>query len=94
MSNTLLVRRGNQHSLVISARAVIYRERVEIGAQVVEFPQVTPSMVWTVLHNLGRKPGVQVVVGGEVVLAEVAFLDLNTVQVRFAAPQTGSTLII
>lgn len=90
---TLQVANRQQQTLVINARAVIYRERVEIGAEVVEFAQEMPSMVWTVLHNFGRRPLVQVLVDDEVVAADVSHLDLNTMRVTFSTPQSGSTLI-
>lgn len=90
---TLQVAKCQRQALVLNARAVIYRERIEVGAEVVEFPQEMPSMVWTVLHNFGRRPLVQVLVDAELVAADVSHLDLNTVRVTFSSPQRGSTLI-
>ena len=53
-----------------------------------------PSTLWTVIHNLGAQPAVTVVdLNGDVIGADVSFLDLNTVAVRFAMPFAGTALL-
>lgn len=44
---------------------------------------------WTIIHNLGFKPQVAVVIGGEEVLADVSWPDLNTVIVGLDIPRMG-----
>ena len=58
-----------------------------------EFRQDIPAAIWTVLHNQGRRPVVQVVVGGVEVSADVSWPDLNTVRIEFAGPQSGLALL-
>ena len=58
-----------------------------------EFRQDIPAAIWTVLHNQGRRPVVQVVVGGVEVSADVSWPDLNTVRIEFASPQSGLALL-
>jgi hypothetical protein len=53
--------------------------------------QSSPSSSWTVNHNLGRKPLVQVLSpGGLEVIAEVLHVSTNQVLVSFASAQSGS----
>ena len=63
------------------------------GSDDLEFRQDIPAAIWTVLHNQGRRPVVQVVVGGVEVSADVSWPDLNTVRIEFAGPQSGLALL-
>ena len=63
------------------------------GSDDLEFRQDIPAAIWTVLHNQGRRPVVQVVVGGVEVSADVSWPDLNTVRIEFASPQSGLALL-
>jgi len=59
------------------------------------FNQFTPSALWTINHNLGLKPVVQVFsVGGVEILADVIHLSPNQTQVRFASPTAGYARLI
>lgn len=55
-----------------------------------EHVQVLPSAGWTIVHMLGLRPNVSVIIGGEVVNVPVEHIDLNTAHVTFSTPQTGS----
>lgn len=52
--------------------------------------QTTPAAVWTAAHNLGRYPSVSIVDHlGNLMLADVRFVDADTVQIAHAAPTIG-----
>ena len=52
--------------------------------------QAVASAVWTAAHNLGKYPAVTVADNlREPLLADVSYLDANTVQVAFSSARTG-----
>jgi hypothetical protein len=52
--------------------------------------QLAPSTVWTVAHNLGKYPAVEVVdSGGTVVEGDIAYLDANTLTLTFSVQFGG-----
>jgi hypothetical protein len=51
--------------------------------------QTIPNATWTIIHNLGFRPQVAVVIDGEEVLADVSWPDLNTVIVTLDIPRMG-----
>lgn len=56
--------------------------------------QSSPSAVWTVNHNLGRRVGVEVTtLGGVAVNAAVQQTSLNQVVVQFATATAGYAII-
>jgi hypothetical protein len=56
--------------------------------------QLFPADVWTVAHGLPKRPSVTVVdTAGTEVLADVAYPSLGTVEIRFAAPMSGSAFL-
>lgn len=58
-----------------------------------EHLQSTPSVMWTINHNLGRKPLVSVFSpGGLEIICEVLHNGLNQVYVYFDSPQSGSAV--
>ena len=65
------------------------------GATVQQFNQASPLATWTINHNLGRTPIVQVFsVGGMELLADVINPTANQTQVRFASPTAGYARLI
>jgi hypothetical protein len=59
-------------------------------AQSYRFPQSTPSALWTVNHNLGRRPIVQLeTIGGLVMIGGIIHVSDNIFQVSFDEPTTG-----
>ncbi len=60
-----------------------------------EYQQASASDTWTIAHNLGRKPLVDIFsVGGLGIIASVIHLSNNVVQVLFDAPTAGYAVII
>lgn len=55
--------------------------------------QTIPNQTWTIIHNLGFNPNVSVVIGGEEVLTDVSWPDLNTVIVGLDIPRMGSAYL-
>ena len=66
------------------------------GAKMTETPasthkQAQAAKVWTVAHNLGKRPAVTVVdSAGTVVIGEVDYLDDNNVRLTFCAAFSGT----
>jgi hypothetical protein len=59
------------------------------------FTQVSPASVWTINHNLGRWPLIDLFsVGGVKIIGETSNLSLNTAQVTFDEPVAGSARYI
>ncbi|TAN71617.1 MAG: hypothetical protein EPN17_01005 [Methylobacter sp.] len=70
-----------------------------LAAQVVsasghfEYTQSTPSATWTVNHNLGYRPAVQVTtLGGLRVWADTLHISINQVVIYLELPATGRVL--
>jgi hypothetical protein len=56
--------------------------------------QGPPAAVWSVAHNLGKYPAVEVVdTGDSVVLPSVHYLDVNNVQLTFGSPTSGKAFM-
>lgn len=54
------------------------------------YEQTVPARVWTVLHNMGRRPPVSVIdSGNEEVEGEVRYPDLNTAILTFSGAFSG-----
>lgn len=52
--------------------------------------QGVPASIWTVTHNLAKRPSVDVVdSAGQHVVGQVDYLDDNTVVLTFSAPFSG-----
>lgn len=53
--------------------------------------QNVPSATWTVVHNLGKHPSVEVVdSAGTLVVGQVVYLNNTTCEVHFAMPFSGT----
>lgn len=58
------------------------------------FVQTVPSALWTINHNLGFEADVEVrSSGGVVVWADIIHINVNQVQVTFAAPFAGTATV-
>jgi hypothetical protein len=52
--------------------------------------QATPSATWSIAHNLGFRPSVQVFdSGSQKIEGDVSHSSLNTVSIMFAVPTAG-----
>ena len=65
------------------------------GATGFNYTQSAPSMLWTINHNLGYKPAVDLsTVGGVAMMAEVIHVSNNQAQVGFTTPPSGSARLV
>lgn len=65
------------------------------GTAGVNFTQSTPSSVWTINHNLGYRPGVELFdTGGNEFVAQVLHTSVNQVVVTLADPIAGSARLV
>lgn len=56
--------------------------------------QASPNTVWSIIHNLGKKPSVMVVdTSDQIVYGFVQYLDNNTLQITFSAPFAGKAYL-
>jgi len=55
------------------------------------YTQPSPSASWSVAHNLGKRPAIEVVdSAGTVVYGEYLYIDDNNVRLNFSAPFSGA----
>lgn len=60
-----------------------------------EYVQASASAVWTITHNLGRKPLIQLLtVGGVHMLGDITHLSDNVIQINFDVPLAGRAVLI
>jgi hypothetical protein len=58
------------------------------------FTQSSPSASWSIAHNLGKFPSVDVVdSGGNVLMPDILYVDLNNITVNFGAATSGKAYI-
>ena len=56
--------------------------------------QSAPNSIWNVVHGLGKYPAVDVVdTGGSVIIPNVAYVDLNNVQLTFGSATSGKAYV-
>jgi hypothetical protein len=59
------------------------------------FPQASASALWSINHNFGYNPSVTVSdSGGSVVIANIAYVDLNNLTVTFVTPSSGTAYLV
>lgn len=86
---------GNGFASAALARAYLDGEFGKTPVAPSAFVFSVAAAVWTMAHNLGRNPSVQLLTpGGLTMIGEVLHLSANVVQASFDAPQTGSAIII
>lgn len=82
-------------TIAVTEQSVVISEAVvglqgPSGDKHFTFTQSTPSAVWTITHNLGKRPSVTVVdSGGTEWQTAVEHLSDNACVVRFTAPFSG-----
>lgn len=60
----------------------------------VTFVQATPAASWPIAHGLGHYPQVTIVDNaGNRMIADLAYVDVNTITVTHAAPLAGSAYL-
>ena len=61
-----------------------------VGGSIYEHHQPIASMVWTVAHNLGRRPSVSVTDNlGQIITGDVRYIDSNIIQIIHSVPTVG-----
>jgi hypothetical protein len=56
--------------------------------------QSTALAVWTIIHDLGKKPSVRIEdLAGNDIVAEIDYIDLNTLKIIFAIPLSGTAYL-
>lgn len=58
------------------------------------FVQATPAATWSITHNLGRLPGVIVIIDGEQVLTDVEHSSINSLAIVFPSPTAGEAVLL
>jgi predicted AAA+ superfamily ATPase len=60
-----------------------------------EYSPPSAQAVWAIAHNLGRYPIVTVTDSNKLIVeAEISYLDLNLIEIRFAYPASGYAYIV
>lgn len=58
------------------------------------FPQDVPSALWTITHNLNKKPSVTVVSSADTVMyGDITYLNTNKLTITFSAPFSGKAYL-
>lgn len=78
--------------LTIDENGVLQNDREADKTFVYE--QMSASSVWTIEHNLGKYPSVDVVdSAGTVVVGEVEYIDSNNIQITFVGAFSGTAYL-
>lgn len=71
--------------------------RTNIGAvndKTYDYTQSTASATWTIQHNLNKYPSVSIVdSGGNVVMGEITYTDVNNLTITFSASFSGKAYL-
>ena len=60
------------------------------GGETFQFEQEDPAAVWTVPHNLERRPSVMVTdLAGNAVISDIRYIDDNIIQITHGRPVAG-----
>lgn len=55
-----------------------------------EFTQSSPDTVWSITHNLGKKPSITIMDdSGNMLIPDITYVDDNTVRLTFNTPMSG-----
>jgi hypothetical protein len=81
------------------AEALALKQNVGAGGGAAAVPyqhtQASPSTLWTIPHNLGHRPLVDLYTSGWLdLIAQVVHVDTNNTQVLFDTPQSGYALLL
>jgi hypothetical protein len=82
----------------VSATAIYVGRTVAAASSGVEtfvFTTVSASTQWNIIHNMGRYPEVTLVDStNRVMMADIVYVDINTVRVEFAYATGGSAYLV
>ena len=66
-----------------------------VGGSGYDYTQASPDSIWTVAHNLGHRPLVDIFsVGGVVMVGDIVHLSVNTLQIIFSSAVSGSARLV
>ena len=66
-----------------------------VGDVGLEFIQVAPSATWTINHNLGYRPSVELLTaGGAEMEGEILHVSVNQLQIYFTVSVAGSARLV
>ena len=83
------------HAVILVPVPGVPGPRGPAGTGGLTYTQSSPAATWTITNTLGRYPAaITVVVGGEVVDADMEIPDINTVVITFGSAQSGRVEII
>jgi hypothetical protein len=58
------------------------------------YEQETPASVWTIQHDLGKYPSITLLdADGVIMLGDIKYVDMETVEITFATEITGKALL-
>ena len=85
---TLTVPATDEYRVVVAGTSLAGEDKNHVHTQ------GSPSATWTVAHNLGKWPAVDVVdTGNSVVIPSATYIDINTVQLTFGSPTSGKAFV-
>ena len=56
--------------------------------------QTNPSSIWTIGHNLGRKPNVEIIIDDKKVESSVNYVSDNIIEIRFKSEEIGTAYLV
>ena len=59
-----------------------------------QYEQSQPASVWTIQHNLGRKPSVTIVIDDSIAYASIEYETDDRVVIRFLVPKAGTAYLV
>ena len=58
------------------------------------YEQRQPASIWSIQHNLGRKPSVTIVIDDSIVYASINYETDDLLTIRFLVPKSGSAYLV
>ena len=99
MSNNIEIKSGTVISVTVPEQSpsnvtIAGMKAIGITDSRFEYEQTSSSKVWTINHNLNKKPSVTIVDSGDnVVIGEVQYVDNNNLTVSFNASFSGKAYL-
>lgn len=92
--NTAIVVENTENVVVIQEGGPQGASGAELQDKHYVHTQNSAAASWTITHNLGKMPSVEVVdTGDNIVVGEIEYISLNQVQVTFGAAFTGKAYL-
>lgn len=92
--NTAIVVENTENVVIVQEGGPQGASGAELEDKHYVHTQNAASTSWTITHNLGKMPSVEVVdTGDNIVVGEIEYLSLNQVRVTFGAAFTGKAYL-